>query len=244
MQSPYGTERDFTIDPGCPWYEAQQNFGAPNVNWCEPTQCALINEPINTWTNLGLVLIGVYIIFRFRSYLGRFFGGAVFVMGTLSFIYHATNNFLTQYIDFLGMFTVMSFLFAGTLLRFFRASQGSFFNWYWFLYSLHCIFFMVFYIVKIPVQYIMYVSLGPVILMEFLIFLRTRELQEQKFFWSGIALTLIAQVLAIIDIQRSYCEPEGWLHGHALWHVVGAIAAYLLARHYENHFLHSRSNWV
>ncbi len=244
MISPYGTEREFTIDPGCPWYEAQQTYGPPNVNWCEPTTCALINEPINTWTNMGLVLVGVYILFRFKSYLGRFLGGTVLMMGVFSFIYHASNNFLTQYLDFLGMFTVMSFIFAGSLLRFFKASQGSFFNWYWFIFAMHCVIFMIFHISKIPVQYIMYVSLGPVILLELLIFLRTKQFSEQKFFFAGVFLTVLAQVIAITDIQRIYCNPNGWIHGHALWHLIGAPAAYCLARHYDHHFLNSRSNWV
>ncbi len=244
MNSPYGTERQYTIDPGCPWYESQQSYGPPNVNWCEPTTCSLINEPINTWTNLGLILVGVFILFRFRSYLGRFFGGTVFTMGVLSFIYHATNNFLTQYIDFLGMFLVMSFLFAGTLLRFFKASQGSFFTWYWFVFSAHCVLFMVFHIIETPVQYIMYLNLGPIILLELLIFLRTRKFNHQKFFFLGVGLTIIAQIIAITDIQRIYCDPNGWIHGHALWHLIGAPAAYFFALHYENHFIHSKSNWV
>ncbi len=242
MNSPYGTEREFTIAPGCPWYEAQQNYGPPNVNWCEPTTCSIISEPINTWSNLGLILIGLWILFRFRSYLGRFFGGAVFAMGSLSFIYHASNNFLTQYIDFLGMYFVMSFLVTGTLLRFFRASQASFFTWYWFIYSLHCVSFMVFHILEVPVQYIMYLNLGPVILMEFVIYLRTRKWEEQKFFLFGLFLTLMAQTIALVDIQRIYCNPSGWVHGHALWHLIGALAVYFFARHYDNHFLNARSS--
>ena len=29
-----------------------------------------------------------------------------------------------------------------------------------------------------------------------------------------------------------WCIPESWLQGHALWHVLCAVAAYLLGRHY------------
>ena len=44
----YKDNQEFTIAPQCPWYDAQQTFGPPNVDWCEPTICAYINEPANT----------------------------------------------------------------------------------------------------------------------------------------------------------------------------------------------------
>ncbi len=46
---------EYTISADCPWYEAQHLFGPPNVNWCEPTVCKIINEPANTYSNLALL---------------------------------------------------------------------------------------------------------------------------------------------------------------------------------------------
>ena len=54
--------REFTISPQCPWYEAQQAYGPPNVNWCEQTVCHIINEPANTWSNLIFLFVGLIII--------------------------------------------------------------------------------------------------------------------------------------------------------------------------------------
>lgn len=236
MDSPYGTVRELTIEPGCPWYEAQQTFGAPNVNWCEPTTCSIINEPINTWSNMGLVIVGLIVFFKFKDRLPKQFGLAVFVMGVLSFIYHASNNFLTQYIDFVGMFTVMSFLAAVTTVRFFSIRENLFYSWYWFFFSAHAVLFMIFHITKIPVQFIMYINLIPIIILELYISFQHKIGSKQKFFFVGVGLTILAQIVAVLDIKRIYCNPEGWIHGHALWHLIGAVAAYFLALHVSESF--------
>lgn len=233
MESPYGTAREFTIEPGCPWYEAQQQYGPANVNWCEPTVCSIINEPINTWTNMGLILVGLFFFFKLKDKLPKYFGLAVFVMGFLSFIYHASNNFLTQYIDFVGMFTVMSFLVAASWVRARKISHDQFLMWYWFYFSAHCVIFMVFHIVEIPVQYIMYLNLGPVILTEVVLDFKNKSFGKHWNFYVGVALTIVAQIFAIMDIKRIYCVPDGWIHGHAMWHSIGAVAAAFLARHFQ-----------
>ena len=68
MDSPYSNKvKEFTIEPGCPWYEAQQSYGAPNVNWCEPTVCSVINEPANTWSNLPYLLVSLVLIKKMKD---------------------------------------------------------------------------------------------------------------------------------------------------------------------------------
>ena len=236
MNGPYGTVKEFTVDPGCPWYEAQQTYGAPNVNWCEPTQCGYINEPANTWSNLPFLIFGILIFQKARKSLTSFFGVNVFLMGVFSFTYHASNNFLTQYIDFLGMFLVMSFLLTFATIRFFQKTWEDFYKLFWAFFSIHCVIFMIFDITLIPVQYIMALNALPVLFMEVGSSLRSGELLKIYYFWLGLAGMILAQGFAIMDIQRIYCNPENlWFHGHVMWHLISSLAMVAFAFHIQKH---------
>jgi hypothetical protein len=49
------------------------------------------------------------------------------------------------------------------------------------------------------------------------------------------ALTLIAAfVLWVLDLTKILCAPNSWLQGHALWHVLGALAAGFLYLYYRS----------
>src|SRR5205823_851454 len=63
--------------PGCPWWDLHERFGEPNVKWCEERLCAMANEPANTWSNLGYLVVGAAIFAaasRAKLPLGRAFG--------------------------------------------------------------------------------------------------------------------------------------------------------------------------
>jgi hypothetical protein len=44
---------------------------------------------------------------------------------------------------------------------------------------------------------------------------------------------VLAFVIWILDRERVLCAPESLLQGHAVWHILGAIAAVCLFRSYE-----------
>jgi len=98
---------------------------------CMPARCfceavrdgATVRQPANTWTNLGFVLVGVFIAAdagRARApgspgpgrawTLG--FGASVIFLGLASFFYHASLTFLGQCLDVAGMYLVGSALLA------------------------------------------------------------------------------------------------------------------------------------
>ena len=222
---PYGTEREYTIEPGCPWYEAQQSFGPPNVNWCEPTVCSWINEPANTWSNLGFALVFVILVSRFKDQLVRNFAWCVLFMGFVSATYHATNNYLTQYIDFLGMFLVTSYILAFNSLRVRKKPLAGQLTWLWFYFMVHSVLFMIFDIVNWPIQPLVAMGTFPIIVLDLYCGFREKILGKYLYFLLGMIFLVVAQGFAIMDIKRVYCNPENlFLHGHVLWHLLSATS--------------------
>ncbi len=224
MNSPYSNQtKEFTIDPGCPWYEAQQSYGAPNVNWCEPTVCSVINEPANTWSNLPYMIIGLALLAKLKSQPLRGFCYAVFYMGLFSFIYHATNNYLSQFLDFIGMFLMMAFLLSFNLKRVWATSMG-FYTLFWFLVFFNTAFFMVFNIVDWPVQPMMLINAVPIIILDLTAGVKEKRLQDYSLFALAVFFLITAQAFAILDIKRIWCEPSNRiLHGHVMWHLFGSL---------------------
>ena len=43
----------------------------------------------------------------------------------------------------------------------------------------------------------------------------------------------VAFVIWILDFTRTVCAPASWLQGHAVWHILGAAAAWYLFRYYS-----------
>jgi hypothetical protein len=37
----------------------------------------------------------------------------------------------------------------------------------------------------------------------------------------------------ILDFTRAVCTPESWVQGHAVWHILGAVAAWYLFLYYS-----------
>lgn len=223
--------REMTIAPQCPWYEAQQKYGPPNVNWCEPTRCSYINEPANTWSNLGFVFVAIYLIKKISDPVVKNFAWVVLVMGLFSGIYHASNNYLTQFFDFLGMALMTSFLLAFNVQRF-PKNRHSFGILFWFFSFLNMSLLMILDIIDVPVQTLLLINALPILVLE--IINGAREKSFKKYGQLAIAgVTLIlAQISAQLDLKRIYCDESNlFLHGHVIWHLLCAVAMYFLAVH-------------
>jgi hypothetical protein len=230
------SNKEFTIEEGCPWYKEQQKYGPPNVNWCEPTQCSIINEPANAWTNVTFFLIGALILRKISSLQDKVlkeFAWAVIVMGLFSFTYHASNNYFSQFFDFLGMYLVTSFPMAIQIKRIKSENPQEYYSWFWFLMFLQTCLFWFFSFWGIAVQQTI---LLPVVFILLLEFWATRVEKKKFFQWNAffqcLIFLVIAQTASQLDLRRIYCEPDNlFFHGHAIWHILSGIGMYFLARH-------------
>lgn len=64
---------------------------------------------------------------------------------------------------------------------------------------------------------------------------RRKKISIQVGWWNaGFLLLAVAYVIWILDITKILCDPQSPLQGHAIWHILGAVAVWLLYRYYAS----------
>jgi hypothetical protein len=228
--------KELTIQKSCPWYKAQQTYGAPNVNWCEPTICSAINEPANAWSNLSYILFAFLMLKKITekaNFLSDFAYGIIAV-GSCSFIYHATNNFMTQFLDFAGMFILSSLILSIGIKRLKDKTIEGHRAWFWFFMFINTCLFWLFHLENIAIQKMFMLNVVAMFSIEMINLYKEKALKKSITLYLGFLTMIIAQVFSILDLKRIWCEPKNtFLHGHAIWHVIGGFAIFLFFLHYK-----------
>jgi hypothetical protein len=224
--------------PDCPWH-AIAGFGPPNIKWCEERLCAWVNEPANAWSNLAFVLVALIVVAAARqrplaSAPLRWFAPTVALVGAASFVFHASNTYLTQLLDFLAMY-----LFCGLLLGINAARLG------WLapprvpaavFVGAAALTGVTAVIVRwqAPIQLIVLALIAGILVGEALCQRRTRPRPRLRGFWLAVALLAAALACSLLDATRRWCVPDDHvLQGHAAWHVLSALSLLAAFFHYR-----------
>jgi hypothetical protein len=222
-----------TIHPSCPWHDMEQQFGPANVKWCEERICAFINEPANAWSNMLFLLVGLFLIYRgFKAKnasMGKFdtlFGAIVFFMGSASFVFHATNNYFTQILDFVGMYLYIYFLLCISLHHFkmvsARAAVYIFFS---------CVIISTALIpasryIHFPYQVIVGIAAFTLAGLQLRGWLTDKNYPKKQLLIS-LGFFILAAGFSYSDISRILCDPSNhFIQGHAIWHLCCAVGTW------------------
>jgi hypothetical protein len=215
--------------PGCPWWEARERFGPPNVDWCERAVCGWASEPANTWSNLAylLVALGCWGLARREgSRVLRHFAGTLGAVGLASLVYHASNNYLTQLLDFAGMYLVVFLLATLALHRLGRLRAERQVAVHAGLTLLGLGLIPPLRALGVPYQGLVLAGILFVIGAEWRLRgrVRARGAGHGRFL-AGLALLTLAGVASALDVTRTVCLPDAAvLQGHAVWHVLSAAS--------------------
>lgn len=221
--------------PGCPWYDARETYGQPDIKWCERTQCSIITEPVNTWSNISYLVIAVLIL-RSKIFSQKkmtwLFALIVSLMAVCSFIYHATNNALSQMLDFFGIFGFVFLIVSINLIRLklitktlgailtVTASVGL------------PLVFPLLYQKTIHVQFTVGVAVLALFATEGALFFRNIRPRSFRPFLYSVCFFSIATFFTAADAGRLICQPDNrFIQPHALWHLFGSVGIYFAARH-------------
>ena len=224
--------------PSCPWYEITEKTGAPNIKWCEETLCQWVSEPALTWSNLGYLIVGLFVLYlgiknKHNAHMKQF-GPIIFFMGAMSFFYHQSNFYGSQILDFIGMFFFVGWAIGMNLIRLgkIKSNQLVWFNLS--LASVYTVAMHAMYVTDIKFQVIVLISGFIILATEFM----ARNVVKVKYGWfiTTILVLIVAFGFSISDGQRIWCDPtqHGWFsQGHAMWHWVAALGMLTIYFHYS-----------
>jgi hypothetical protein len=219
--------------------------------FCEAIRPGVIAQPANTWSSFGFVLAGLLVIRqsgedvrRRRSNLMTsqrayplLFGMTLMMIGLGSAFYHASLTFAGQFFDVMGMYLAAVFI---LLYNFSRVSALSARRFVLLYLSLNLI--LAFILLEWPAlrRYIF----AALVLFSWWPEYRARAQKQREinvFFLHAAWWTLAAAfIIWVLDLAKILCTPNSWLQGHALWHLLGAIAAGFLYLYYRSELIISR----
>jgi hypothetical protein len=224
--------------PGCPWHQAAEKFGAPNLKWCEESICGWITEPANTWSNLAYFVAAVVLFIWSRKSNHksvRYLPYAMFIMGAGSYVYHMSNNYLSQIFDFVGMYVFVYWLAVMNMLRlkWVKDLKQAIMAYAGFI-VLNTVLLHIMYLMGIKFQLLIVVAGVFIVTLEYLANSRSEQKVNYKYLVSAIIVIIIAETFSILDINRIVCNPTNhWFQGHATWHLLSAIGLTIGYKHWE-----------
>ena len=217
----------------------------PDNCFCEAIRPGAVAQPANTWSSFGFVLVGLLVMRQSavdihllkRNLLTSqraypvLFGAALIITGLSSAFYHASLTFVGQFFDVMGMYLIASFIMLYNISRYKTFRGRNFVIAYLVINAL-----LAFLLVTYPAlrRYIFGAVIFAALWPEYRL-RKTRKLLINNFFLKAAWGTLIlAFIIWTLDITKIICNPNSWLQGHALWHLLGAAAGGFLYLYYRS----------
>jgi len=199
----------------------------PDACFCEAIRADGILQPANAISSFAFVIVALIIFARGTiKALSICFGITLILVGLGSYYYHAHLNFTGQTFDILGMYLVATVALMFGLNRLKPMAGGVLFGAY---ATFNAVLIVTVSFLPALRRWIFAVLLLGVLAVE----LKDRNV-ERKNLMRAIAIMSIAFFIWIIDFMRIACAPTSIVQGHAIWHILGAVATWYLYKHYEN----------
>lgn len=219
------------------------------ANFCEAARDGHVLQPANTFSNVGFVVAGLVIAWHARRVtlggLATPYACMVVLLGPASAAMHATQSELGGHLDLLSMYLVASFAAAYAVMRWFGRDR----LFFWQVFSLMVagcelvgllgddvpvvqqagnVAFAALLLTAVVVEVRLWRRGGPV---------RT-DLR-----WGAAALGTILVAFLIWNVTKTlWCDPHSLVQGHAAWHLLDAVSAYLLFRFWASEAQSSSSS--
>lgn len=219
-----------------PWEAWRPATCFPDDCFCETIGGGLVRQPANTWSSLGFLLVALWVAARSgrrettgRSALDRaetrLFVGSLVLVGLGSAFYHASLTFVGQVIDVSGMYLVAGFIILHRLGPRWRISPP----WSVLGFVLVNALLMT---VQVTAPSLRRVAFGLLLVSALIVEWRSSR-AGRRWLVTGTSLMVGAFLIWVVDWQRLVCAPESLVQGHAIWHLLGALASACLYRSYQ-----------
>lgn len=213
----------------CPWGSSAINY---KFVICEEALCAWIRQPANTWSNLGMLLIGLFLFFRgIRGKLDSdtHFGVCIIFMGLASFGAHASGSFLFGFLDVTSIFIYLGLLATISLLREKVIARTKLY----FVWAAIASTLILFQVILPKLQILTLIILGIFILFSEgrYVWKNQKNIQTMPLF-IGIGILALAATCLALDYTKLFCDPENhFFQFHAAWHILAAVGMYFITNY-------------
>jgi len=199
----------------------------PDSCFCEAVRATGIRQPSNSASSLAFVLVAVLVIVRgSNKTIAALFALTLTFVGIGSAYFHATLSFTGQFFDVLGMYLVATLALLMSIRRTRRLGTALLISAY---VSMNALLAIVLYTAPEWRRWIFGALLAGIIWAE----LKDRE-SRKPYLIRAIAIMTVAFIVWVIDFSRIACAPTSIVQGHAIWHILGALASWYLYLHYDH----------
>jgi hypothetical protein len=217
-------------------YETRAASCMPDSCFCEAIRSDGIKQPANALSSLAFVVVAAMVLVRWarkpssgRTAYPVLYVFALVVVGLGSAYFHATLSFRGQFADVLGMYLIATFALLYSIDRLRGLSRAAIVSGY---IATNAVLAMLLYWVPVFRRVAFALLIVAVLIVETLI-RRKGDGSGTRPLWIAAAIMGLAFLIWVLDFTRMLCRPESWIQGHAVWHVLGAVAAWYLFRYYD-----------
>lgn len=213
----------------CPW----DGLTPGTVAFCEERLCAWVAEPSNTWSSLGYVFVGAWLLVHAaRAKNGQLVAVAVaeIIIGVGSVFFHATGALAGETVDQVGMFLLSCLVLTYAYGHARGLAPGPTAALYAGAVVLSTAVLLAVPVVGIP---LFGVQLAGGLGWELAHRRRATDRALYRPLMQGITIFLVAFAVWTTDITGLLCDPDNHvLTGHAVWHLLNAVSIERLYRFY------------
>lgn len=209
----------------------------PSYCFCEAIRSDGIKQPANTWSSLAFVVVAGMVLMRRtgKPSAGRagyplLYAFTLLVIGFGSAYFHATLSFRGQFADVLGMYLLATVALLYSIDRVHPLSAPTLGTSY---LATNALLAMLLYWMPVVRRVVFASLIVALLIVEILIRRKRGSSSDIRHLKIAAAIMALAFVIWILDFTRILCRPESWIQGHAVWHVLGAVAAWYLLLYFE-----------
>ncbi len=203
--------------------------------FCEALHAGALAQPVNSWSSLAFALPGLLVISARpttsalirRTEARVTYGIALLVIGLGSAFYHASLSFAGQFFDVMGMYLLISFAALYALARLGWLAPGL-------LPAAYLAVNLLLAGVLLWLPGVRREVFGGLVVVTLALeaWSLRGSLRRGRYLLGAIVSLGAAFAIWSLDNSRTLCSPQSIFQGHAAWHVLGALAAWLLYQYY------------
>ncbi len=227
-------------------------FGVPNgtgSDFCELAKHSFIIQPVNSFSNIGFVLSGIYCswlmsnpsnyknnFFFTHPFISNFFCMITVLLGPCSMAMHATETTLGGLFDMNSMYLFAGFMFAYAITRYYKLSNFHFLILYIlnmvvcnFIGQYRTLFGLAFYPGSAVFGFICAMGM----FYEYLNYSKQHHVIEFKYaVYCSISFLVAFGVWQFGRTGHCFCNPTSWFQWHGVWHLLCGLSTYFLFKYY------------